>query len=206
MASFRSPQLNILVLISGRAGISGPTLAYFLAKKPGAQITILEKSNDLLPYGQSIDPEGSAITVINKMGLLDELQRLNTTEKGTQFIDPKGQPFAPFPVQEGHASPTSEFEIFRGDLARILYEWARDLSNVDFQVGTTIQEVIFNNNNNDNVKVRLSDGKVHEYDLLVAADGQWSKVRKHCFPPLEILDLGMHAVYCTIPRTNDDNN
>ncbi|KAI4283332.1 MAG: hypothetical protein L6R38_002247 [Xanthoria sp. 2 TBL-2021] len=109
------------------------------------------------------------------MGLLDELQRLNTTEKGTQFIDPKGQPFAPFPVQEGHASPTSEFEIFRGDLARILYEWARDLSNVDFQVGTTIQEVIFNNNNNDNVKVRLSDGKVHEYDLLVAADGQWSK-------------------------------
>ena len=126
------------VLVSG-AGISGPTLAYFLAKKPGAHITVLEKSHALLPYGQNIDLEGSALTVIHKMGLLDELRRWNTTEKGTQFIDPNGQPFAPFPVKKGHASPTSEFEILRGDLARILYDSAKDLPNVDFRFGTTIQ-------------------------------------------------------------------
>ena len=191
------------VLVSG-AGISGPTLAYFLAKKPGAHITVLEKSHALLPYGQNIDLEGSALTVIQKMGLLDELRRWNTTEKGTQFIDPNGQPFAPFPVKKGHASPTSEFEILRGDLARILYDSAKDLPNVDFQFSTTIQEVI--SNDVDNVKVRLSDGKVHQYDLLVAADGQWSRIRKHCFSPPKIIDLGMHAVYCTIPRTDHDND
>ncbi|KAL8754225.1 MAG: hypothetical protein Q9199_004493 [Rusavskia elegans] len=190
------------ILISG-AAISGSTLAFFLAKKPGAHITIVEESHALLPYSQNIDLEGSAIIVNKKMGLLDEL-RCNTTQKGTQSIDPNGQPFATFPVREGHASPISEFEISRGDLAGILYESARDLPNVVFKFSTTIQNAISNEDNT--VKMRLSDGKVHEYDLLVAADGQWSKTRKHCFPPPKIVDLGMHAVYCIISCTTNDNN
>ena len=69
------------VLISG-AGIAGHTLAWFLAKA-GARITVVEKSQSLLPYGQNIDINGSAINVIKKMGLIDQIQRFNTTEKGT---------------------------------------------------------------------------------------------------------------------------
>jgi 2-polyprenyl-6-methoxyphenol hydroxylase-like FAD-dependent oxidoreductase len=87
------------VLISG-AGIAGPTLAWFLAKA-GARITIVEKSHSLLSQGQNVDMKGSAITVIKKMGLMDQIRRFNTTEKGTQFINPKGQLFALFLVKEG---------------------------------------------------------------------------------------------------------
>ncbi len=75
------------VLVSG-AGIAGPTLAWFLAKA-GAHITVIEKSRSLLPHGQNIDIEGSAITAVKKMGVLDEIRRLNTTEQGAQLIDPK---------------------------------------------------------------------------------------------------------------------
>ncbi|KAI9667770.1 MAG: hypothetical protein M1821_000589 [Bathelium mastoideum] len=193
------------VLVSG-AGVAGPTLAWFLSKT-GARITVLEKSHALFPHGQNIDLKGSAVTVMEKMGLMDEVRRYNTTERGTRFIDSKGQPFAPFPITDGStASPTSEFEILRGDLAAILHEATKDHPNVNYVFGTTIKEIV--SNDKDTVKVRLSNGEVQEFDLLVAADGQWSKVRKQCFPPehVKVVHSGMYAVYYKIPRLPSDNN
>ena len=192
------------VLISG-AGIAGPTLARFLSKA-GARVTIVEKSHSLLPHGQNVDIRGSAITIIKKMGLIDQIRRSNTTEKGTQFISSKGRPFAPFPVKEGtSASFTSEFEILRGDLAAILHDSTKDHPNVNYLFGTTIKEVV--SNDDDCVKVELSHGEVQDFDLLVAADGQWSKVREQCFPPesVNVVHLGMYIVYWTIPRLPSDN-
>ena len=193
------------VLISG-AGIAGPALARCLAKV-GTRVTIVEKSHAILPHGQSVDIQGSAVAAMRKMELLDEVKRSNTSEKGTRMIDSKGQPFAPFPVREGSsASFTSEYEILRGDLAAIFYKATKDHPNVDYLLGTTIAEVI--SNNEEAVKVKLSDGKVQNYDLLVAADGQWSKLRKQCFPPerLTVVDKGMYAVGFTIPRLPIDSD
>ena len=193
------------VLISG-AGIAGPTVAWFLAKA-GARITIFEKSHALLAYGQNVDITGSALTVIKKMGLMEQIRKLNTTEKGTQFIDPRGQPFAPFPVRKGSiASPTSEFEILRGDLAAVLYKATKDHPNVNYQFSTTIKQVI--SNNDDVVRAESSDGSMLEFDLLVAADGQWSKVRKQCFSAesVDVVDLGLYVVYGTVPRLPSDND
>lgn len=193
------------VLISG-SGIAGPTLAWFLAKA-GANITIVEKSDTFLAQGQNIDIRGVAIKVIRKMGLLDEVRRFNTTEKGLQFIDPSGRPFAPFPVTDGSAqSFTSEFEILRGDLALVLYNATKDLPNVNYVFGTTVTNVI--SNDDDSVKVELSDGKVEEFDILVAADGQWSRIRKQCFPPesIKVIDKSLYVAYWTIPRLPSDND
>lgn len=194
------------VLISG-AGIAGPTLAYFLAKA-GARVTTVEKAPSLLPHGQNIDIQGSALTVIKKMGLMDEVRRFNTTEKGTQLIGPKGQPCATFPINtdKPSASPTSEFEILRGDLAKVLYGATKEHPNVKYLFGTTIKNVI--SNDDDTVKVELSNGEVHEFDLLVTADGQWSKVRKMCFPSeaIKVVDTNMYAIYWTIPRLASDND
>lgn len=193
------------VLISG-AGIAGPTLAWFLAKT-GARVTVVEKSPSILPHGQNVDIQGSARVVIAKMGLTDRVRECNTTEKGTRFIDPEGRPFALFPVKKGSsASLTSEYEILRGDLAALLYQATKDHPSVDYLFGTTIKEVV--SNDADRVEVRLSNGEVRDFDLLVAADGQWSKVRKQCFPPasVEVVDKGMYAVYWTIPRLPGDND
>ncbi len=192
------------VLISG-AGIAGPTLAWFLSKS-GSRVTIVEKSPCLLPHGQNVDIQGSAVAVIKKMGLLDQVRRFNTTEKGTQFIDTKGRPFAPFPVKDGSTlSLTSELEILRGDLAAVLYEATKDHANVKYLFGTTVKEVVANDHKV--VKVRLSNGEVQEFDLLVASDGQWSKVRKQCFPTkcVNVVDMGLYVAYWTIPRLSSDN-
>lgn len=194
------------VLISG-AGIAGSTLAWFLAKN-GARVTVLEKASALLPHGQNVDIQGTARQVVRMMGLTEEVLRRNTTEKGTKFIDPKGRPFAPFPVQKGASavSMTSPYEILRADLAAIFYEAARDYPNVDYQFGTTVKRVI--SNDDRSVKVESSNGDVEEYDLLVAADGQWSKVRKQCFSPdsIDVIFRNMIAVYWTIPRVPSDDD
>lgn len=197
------------ILISG-AGIAGPTLAWFLAKT-GVHIDIIEKSASLLSNGHAVDFKGSAATVIKKMGLLDEIKRSSTTEEGTQFIGSNGRPFARFPANEGtwegqSASLTSNIEILRGDLVAILYKATKDHPNINYHFGTTIKEVI--SNNKDHVKVELSNGKVQEFDLLVAADGQSSRVRKQCFPSeyVKVLDIGMYVAYWTIPRLECDND
>lgn len=194
------------VLISG-AGVAGPTLGFWLAKA-GIDSTILEKAHTTLTHGQNIDFKGSAITIIKKMGLMDEVRKANTTEKGTKFIDPSGRPFAPFPVKfngDRSASMTSEYEILRGDLAALLHAATRNNPRIKYLFGTTIKNVI--SNNDDTVKVELSNGEMHDFDLLVAADGQWSKLRKQCFPPEDVKSLhqGMYAVYFTVPRLESDN-
>jgi 2-polyprenyl-6-methoxyphenol hydroxylase-like FAD-dependent oxidoreductase len=193
------------VLISG-AGVAGPALAWFLAKT-GSRVTVVEKANSLMPVGQNIDVNGTALSVIKKMGLLGELRRLNTTEKGTQFVDENGHILASFPLNEGGAvSPTSEYEILRGDLAKMLADASMESPNVEYKLGTTITKVLSNDDNS--VKVELSNGEVDEYDLLVAADGQWSRTRKQCFSPedVTVVDKGMYAIYWTLPRLPTDND
>jgi 2-polyprenyl-6-methoxyphenol hydroxylase-like FAD-dependent oxidoreductase len=197
------------VLISG-AGIAGPALAWFLAKT-GAHIDIVEKSSTLRSNGHAVDFKGPAATVIRKMGLLDEIKGARTTEKGTHFVRNDGVPFATFPAKEGtwggqSASLTSNMEILRGDLVAILYNATKIFSNVDYHFDTTVKNVI--SNDTDSVKVELSNGEVREYEVLVAADGQWSRLRKQCFPSdgVHVIDMGMYAAYWTVPRLKTDND
>lgn len=195
------------VLISG-AGIAGPTLAWFLAKLP-TRVTVLEKSPSLRSEGHNIDVDGSAIRILEKMGVLDQVKKYNTTEVGTRILDTNDRTVASFPFNKGSAiDPTSEYEILRGDLATILYEASKDHSNVEYMFGTTVTEVMDNDQDGDSVKVRLSNGDVREFDLVVAADGQWSKLREWCFPKefVEIVDKDVYIAYCTIPRLPQDDN
>ena len=183
----------------------GPALAFWLAKAD-IDVTIVEKAPQLLATGQNIDISGSARRVIDKMGLTELVRSKNTTEQGTQFIGPDGKPFALLPLKQGQASPTSEFEILRGDLSSILYDATKDNPKITYLFDTTVTQVL--ENSDRCVKVELSNGDTSEYDVLCAADGQWSKVRKMCFPSsaVTVVDKGLYCAYWTCPRTNQDNH
>ncbi|KAK7189583.1 hypothetical protein DPSP01_001577 [Paraphaeosphaeria sporulosa] len=192
------------VLISG-AGIAGPTLAWFLVQTD-IKVTIVEKSDAIRPYGQSIELQATALAAFKKTGLWDQVLARNTTERGTQFVDTSGRPFALFPVREGlQASFTSAFEILRGDLADILYQATKNHPNVTYRFSTTITRVL--HNNESGVAVEFNDGTASSFDLLVAADGQWSKVRAQVFDASTVTTLhkGMYGAYWTIPRIPADN-
>lgn len=194
------------VLISG-AGVAGPSLAYFLSRA-GARVTVVERAPELLASGQNIDVQGSALTAIKRMGLFDELRKLNTTELGTRFVEADDKPYASFPfLQGGRASPTNEFEILRGDLAKMIYKATEKDTNVQYRFGTTVDEVVANDQ--DGVRVRIGQSKEEEeYDVLVAADGQWSRIRKACFPAddVQVVDKDLFIAYFTIPRQPTDDS
>lgn len=144
------------------------------------------------------------------MNVLDDIRKYNTTEVGTKFISPSEQGFAFFPVAEDgktQASPTSEFEILRGDLAKILGEnvMGQGREKIEWRFGVVIEEVI--RNDDEGVEVKLSTGERQSYDILVAADGQWSRVRKACFErdDLTVVDKNMYVAYFTIPKVESDD-
>ncbi|GAC96791.1 hypothetical protein PHSY_004375 [Pseudozyma hubeiensis SY62] len=192
------------VLVSG-AGIAGPTLAYFLSHA-GFRVTVVEKANSMLAQGQNIDMCGTALNIVNKMNLLEEVRKHNTTEKGFCLIDRHGRPFARMPVNGSAGSPSSEFEILRSDLADVIYKAVEKLDNVEFRFGTTVSKVL--ENGVDKVRVELSSGAEEEYDILVAADGQWSRLRKEVFgeQAVTVRDMNCLVIYATIPRTDQDGD
>ena len=50
---------------------------------------------------------------------------------------------------------------------------------MDYQFGSSIARVL--ENGEKSVKVELANGEQQEHDLLVAADGQWSRIRKQWY-------------------------
>lgn len=103
------------------------------------------------------------------------------------------------------ASFTSAFEILRGDLADILYQATKDHPSVDYRFGMKVARVV--EKDGAGVRVLFSDGREECFDLLVAADGQWSKVRAKVFDPatIETVHKGLYGAYWTIPRIASDD-
>ncbi|WP_030669645.1 FAD-dependent monooxygenase [Streptomyces rimosus] len=105
------------VLISG-ASVAGPALAYWL-RRYGYRPTVVEVAPALRGGGFAVDFRGSAsLTVLERMGVLDEVRRHRTGGSPTSFIDERGREVAALPPEFAGG----EVELLRSDLSRILYE------------------------------------------------------------------------------------
>src|ERR1700753_2277808 len=60
------------ILING-GGIAGPSLAFWLTQH-GHAVTIAEQAGELRTGGQAVDFRGPALTVLEKMGLLEQVK------------------------------------------------------------------------------------------------------------------------------------
>ncbi|KAF7558551.1 hypothetical protein G7046_g5616 [Stylonectria norvegica] len=194
------------ILISG-AGIAGPALAFWLSRL-GHSCTIVERFDGLRTGGQQIDLRGQGIEAVKRMGLLDEIRKHVVDEGGLQFVDTSGAVWALFGKNDtgkGRQSFTSEFEIMRGELCKIFYDATKEA--VTYRFGISIDGF---ENLEDGVQVKFSDGTEERYDLLVAADGQGSRIRRMLFQDQPELcttrDLGVYAAFYAIPRLPEDKN
>lgn len=105
------------VLISG-AGIAGPALAYWLGRY-GFKPTVVELAPALRDGGQAVDFRGEAhLTVLERMGVLAELRRIQTGGRTMRFVDEHGRQLLHLPAE----FTGGDVEVLRGDLARVLYE------------------------------------------------------------------------------------
>ncbi|KAH8780934.1 hypothetical protein F5883DRAFT_685045 [Diaporthe sp. PMI_573] len=171
---------NLRILISG-AGIAGNALAFWLTRL-GHDVTVVERFPILRASGLQLDLRGPGIEVLRRMGLEQAFREKSAPEQGMQVVDSKGRQRAYFPASgpDGKIknSITSEFEIMRGDLCRLFHDAATKPAGNDgakYKFGTSIES--FKQDENS-VDVRFENGETDRYDLVVGADGQWSRTRR----------------------------
>ncbi len=159
------------VLISG-ASVAGPALAYWL-RRFGFNPTVVERATTLRDGGNAVDFRGHAhLTVLRKMGVLDEVRARRTSPKPWVFVDAQGKSRASLPADFAGG----EVEIRRGDLSHVLYEASRDTTEYIF--GDWITSLT---ETPGGVDVTFSKGPARTFDLVIGADGMHSGVRALAF-------------------------
>ncbi|GAA1298406.1 monooxygenase [Planotetraspora silvatica] len=157
---------RIAVVGGGPAGL---TFARVLHRH-GHPVTVLERdpAPDARPPGGTLDlHEGMGQLALEKAGLLAEFQGLSRPEgQAMRILDTNGTVLRDWKPRPGErANP----EIDRGQLRDLL------LGPLDVQWGRRVTEVL--PQTHAGVLVRFADGRRETFDLVIGADGAWSRVR-----------------------------
>ncbi|MFI6735982.1 FAD-dependent monooxygenase [Nonomuraea sp. NPDC050451] len=164
---------NTNVLISG-ASIGGPALALLLSRY-GFNLTVVEKAPSLRPGGQAVDFKSHTHrTVLTRMGVLKDIEALQTGGADQVIVDADGRKLAVIPGE----FTGGEIEIKRGDLSRVFYE--RTAASCEYVFGDSITSLT---ETPGGVHVTFERSAPRTFDLVVGADGIHSNVRRLTFGP-----------------------
>lgn len=170
-------QGQLTILISG-VGIAGPTLAYWLARR-GHRPVLIERMPELRVGGHAVDIRGTALDVIERMGLSAAVLQARTNIVTLSAVRPDGRRTYDVALRPLHeARGDREVEIMRDDLVRILFGAIADDSEVVF--GDTVRAV---RPQGARIGVEFERGASREVDVVVGADGQHSALRELVFGP-----------------------
>ena len=164
-------------LVSG-ASVAGLANAYWLARQ-GYSVTVVERYDGLRPGGQAIDVRGPALSILDRMGLLEAAEAKKTAIRGASFVDRDGNELS----RDTEATPTGgvidnpDVEILRDDLVELL---DGALEDVEFLYGDSITAL---DDRGDAVAVTFEKANARDFGLVVGADGLHSNVRKLAFGP-----------------------
>lgn len=176
------------VLISG-ASIAGPTLAFWLHRY-GYRVTVVEKAGTIRSGGYPIDVRGTALDVVDRMGILSELQDAHIDLRRITFLHADGSEVAsvhPHSVTGGVEG--RDLEVRRGDLSGALHRAVRD--DVEFVFDESIHTL---DRSDDGVDVTFDGGARRRFDLVLGADGMHSRTRELVFGAEE--QFSRYLGYC----------
>jgi 2-polyprenyl-6-methoxyphenol hydroxylase-like FAD-dependent oxidoreductase len=167
------------VLIVG-AGIAGLTLAVALRKR-GHRVAVFEErpENMVVTEGLFLTLAPNGMNGLRAIGAFDQVRHAGITTVGMEILNASGRRLA-F-VDQGHYLEkfgAASCTIVRGELVAILLEHAR-AAGAEVLFG---QKVGRCETGGDSGHVALEPEKVGSFDLLVAADGIGSTVRRTFFP------------------------
>lgn len=184
-------------LISG-AGIAGCALAHWL-DRAGYAVTVVEKSATLRSGGYPVDVRGTALDVVERMGLLPRLRDAHVGLRRLTFLNGDGSELTSLPphaVTGGDAG--RDLEIPRGELTEALYATVRD--RVEFVFDDRVDTLV---ETGHGVDVTFRSGTARTFDLVLGADGTHSRTREMLFGPEERFHhhLGHCFAVFTLPNT-----
>lgn len=160
-------------------GIAGMCTAIELRKR-GVAVDLLELDKEWKVTGAGISINGAALRALKTIGVVEEVLELGAGSDGVNLCAANGTVVGQLPTPR-IAGPdiAGAAGILRSVLAGILSR-ATVRAGVTVRLGTTIQSV--EQEGDGRLFVRSSDGIDGRYDLLVGADGLYSKVRSTFFP------------------------
>jgi 2-polyprenyl-6-methoxyphenol hydroxylase-like FAD-dependent oxidoreductase len=158
-------------LISG-ASIAGPVLAYWLSEA-GWEVTVVERADRLRTSGYPVDVRGTAVDVIRRMGLYDEITEQRYRHVLVQLLAPSGRRLCTLDYGNLIGSSSSDdVELTRGVLSEILYGATKDRVNYVFADAiATLSDA------DVGVEVTFRHRRPETFDVVVGADGIHSNVR-----------------------------
>ncbi|KAG7005196.1 FAD-dependent monooxygenase [Physcia stellaris] len=188
------------------ASIAGPTAAYWLSRA-GFSITIIERFPALRPGGQNIDIRTCGVTVMRRMAGMEAAVRSKLCPlDGLSFVRSDGRPYGTIRAtgNPDQQSLVSEYEIFRGDLAGILYDLTKDDENIRYVFGEQVASMQQSEDKDGPITVEFANGKLPttKYDLVVAADGATSRTRAiglGCGVRTHISSVNTWSAYFSVP-------
>jgi 2-polyprenyl-6-methoxyphenol hydroxylase-like FAD-dependent oxidoreductase len=182
---------NKSILISG-ASIAGPALAFWLHRY-GFNVTVVERAPGIRPGGYAVDFRGTAMQVLERMDIVDEIKKHETRAGKITIVDENNKRLTSMP--DGFTS--GELEILRGDLANVLYDASKQ--HTEYIFDDTITKI---NQLANGVEVSFSNNKTRKFDLVIGADGLHSNVRSLAFGKESeyMYHLGIYFAIFTLPN------
>lgn len=168
------------VLIAG-AGIGGLSAAIALARA-GIRSQVLERSRVISTDGAGIQLGPNATRILAKWGVLDTIMETAVQPEAIDIRDGRsGKTLASAPLGaaalERYGAPY--IVTLRADLHRALIDHARNLDAVMLRRHFGVDGI---EETGGAMTVSAADGATAQGDLLIGADGLWSRVRKEIAP------------------------
>lgn len=171
-----TPAARRVLVIGG--GFSGMSAAIELHKR-GVEVDLIEIDAGWRSYGAGISLGGATLRAFRQLGILDEFLQLGNAADGLEMYLPDGQLVGTLPTPRiaGPGVPGGG-AIMRPMLAGILARATR-ACGTNVRLGCTFTSIM---QDAEGVDVAFSDGQRSRYDLVIGADGLYSKTRELLFP------------------------
>jgi 2-polyprenyl-6-methoxyphenol hydroxylase-like FAD-dependent oxidoreductase len=147
-------------------------------RRSGLQVDLAEIDPGWKIYGAGITMTGPTLRALQILGVLEEVKHEGATWEGISHFTRAGHLIAELPTPPIEPGLPGRGGIMRPALHRILSASTRE-EGVHVRLGTTLETLT---QVPGGVEVKLTDGHRDRYDLVIGADGIYSKMRERIFP------------------------
>jgi 2-polyprenyl-6-methoxyphenol hydroxylase-like FAD-dependent oxidoreductase len=168
--------LNKALIVGG--GFSGMAAAIELRKR-GFEVDLIEIDPQWRSYGAGISLGGATLRAFGVLGILERFLQRGYAADGVDLYAPHGAHLAQLPTPRiaGDNVPGGA-AIMRPVLAKLMAEATLE-AGVNVRLGCSFTALT---QDDDGVDVELTDGGKHRYDVVIGADGLYSRMRALLFP------------------------
>jgi len=159
-------------------GVGGMSAALALARR-GVAVELVDSDPHWRAYGAGISLTGLSLRAFDDLSILGEVSEKGCVSGGIRLRSPDGTVLMETPPIPEDAPPIARSGgIMRGVLHGIMQQRVID-AGVKVTMGVELTDFV---QDGTGVEARFPVGRSERYDLVVAADGIFSKIRASLFP------------------------